>query len=350
MSGTNKSSAGPLTIGVDLGGTKVEAAVVDAAGRMLVRRRYPTDASRGAARIIAAVAACIRKCWDESPQPPAAVGIGIAGQVDAASGIVHFAPNLDWHEVPLQEELQRTLRLPVLVTNDVRAATGGEWLHGAGRDYDDLVCVFVGTGIGGGIVSGGRLLTGASNTAGEIGHMTVVAGGRRCHCPNRGCLEAYAGGWAIARRAQEAVRRDAHAGRTLLKLAGSIDRITAVIVGRAQRKGDPLSRRLVEETGHYLGAGIVGLVNGCNPRRVILGGGIIEGFPGLTAMLEQHVRAHALTTAAKELDVVRAHLANDAGVIGAAAMARVRALTTLPQRAVDRVRRKTTVPPTAPAG
>ena len=326
MSRINKSSTGQLTIGIDLGGTKVEAAVVDAGGRILVKRRYPTDAAQGAAAIIAAIARCVGMCLDESPEPPAAVGVGVAGQVDAASGTVHFAPNLDWHEVPLREQLERTLRLPVLVINDVRAATWGEWLHGAGKGCDDLVCVFVGTGIGGGVVSGGRLLTGASNTAGEIGHMTVVAGGRRCHCPNRGCLEAYAGGWAMARRTRQAVRRDPKAGRTLIRLAGDVESITTRALAEACDKADPLACRLVEETGRYLAAGIVGIVNGYNPRLVVLGGGIIAGFPGLMPMVDEHVRAHALAAAIDNLKVLPAMLGSDAGVIGAAAVVRGRTM------------------------
>lgn len=317
-----------VTIGIDLGGTKVEAAMVSAAGRILVKHRYPTDARQGAAGIIAAIARAVGKCRHGSPQAPTAVGIGVAGQVDAVTGMVHFAPNLDWHDVALKDELEDKLHLPVVVTNDVRAATWGEWLHGAGKDCDDLVCVFVGTGIGGGIVSGGRMLTGAANTAGEIGHVTIVTGGRRCRCPNRGCLEAYAGGWAIAQRAQQAVRRNPDAGQALTKLAGSVESITAVTLAKACRKADPLASRLIEETGDYLAAGIVGIVNGYNPRRVILGGGIMEGFPGLMPMIEKQVRTRALAAAVKELGVVAAMLGNDAGVIGAAAMARGKVLTT----------------------
>ena len=197
-----KPSVKTVTIGIDLGATKVQTAMVDAAGAILGKHRYPTNARRGASEIIAAIARAVGKCRYKTPRVTTAVGIGVAGQVDAVTGTVHFAPNLDWHEVALRSELERKLGLPVLVTNDVRAATWGEWLYGAGKGCDDLACVFVGTGIGGGIVSGRRMLTGAANTAGEIGHMTIVAGGRRCHCPNRGCLEAYASGWAIVKRAR----------------------------------------------------------------------------------------------------------------------------------------------------
>ena len=200
-------------IGVDLGGTKVEVAQVDSAGQVRQRLRRPTDVRDGPAAVEAEIVAAVRELRQAVDAPPIGVGVGVAGQIEAASGAVRFAPNLGWHDVPLQADLQQALGLPVAVTNDVRAATWGEWLHGAGQGCDDLVCLFVGTGIGGGVVSGGRMLTGGSNTAGELGHMTIDLHGPPCHCGNRGCLEALAGGWAIARRAQEAIGADRSAGR-----------------------------------------------------------------------------------------------------------------------------------------
>jgi glucokinase len=135
------------------------------------------------------------------------VGVGVAGQVDAATGQVLYAPNLEWHEVPLRYQLHKALGLQTLVVNDVRAATYGEWAYGAGHQTEHMICIFVGTGVGGGVVARGQVLDGCSNTAGEFGHATIVAGGRPCRCSNIGCLEAYVGGWAIARRAQEASNR-----------------------------------------------------------------------------------------------------------------------------------------------
>ncbi len=194
-----------LNVGVDLGGTKVEAALVDAEGHVVTSRRHPTDSkTKGPQRVIADIVACVGECLGEGVRNAGALGVGVAGQIDAATGTVRFAPNLGWRDVPLRAELERTLRLPVVVVNDVRAATFGEWAHGAGKGVNDLVCLFIGTGIGGGVVSGGQLLEGCCNMAGELGHMTIVAGGRPCHCPNRGCLEAYVGGWSIAERAQDA--------------------------------------------------------------------------------------------------------------------------------------------------
>jgi glucokinase len=200
--------------------------------------------------------------------------------------------------------------------------TWGEWQHGAGKGINDLVCLFVGTGIGGGVVSHGHLLQGSINTAGELGHMTVVAGGRKCHCPNDGCLEAYAGGWAIAERARDAVRANPQAGTGLLALAGDINNISAITVTQAYRNNDPLAHRLVKDTTRYLAAGVVSIIHAFNPCLIILGGGVIEGLPDYVSMMETRVRAQALPTPLENLRIATAALGNRAGVIGAAALAR----------------------------
>ena len=310
-----------VTLGVDLGGTKIETALVDTAGRIVASHRHPTHLEKGPNGVIADVVTSIKTCLDEAGMTAQGLGVGMAGQVDRA-GTVRFAPNLGWRNVPLQVKLQEALGMPVIVNNDVHAATWGEWQHGAGQGIDDLVCLFVGTGIGGGIVSGGQLLEGCYHTAGELGHMTIVAGGRHCRCPNRGCLEAYAGGWAIAERAQEAARVDPKAGQRLVTLAGSIQQISAATVTQAYTDRDPLARRLVEETAQYLAAGLVSIINAFNPCLLVLGGGVILGLPEYIAMVEGAVRENALPTAVEGLRIVIAALGDKAGVIGAAALAR----------------------------
>ena len=310
-----------VTLGVDLGGTKIETALVDAAGHILVSHHHPTQLEKGPNGVIADVVTSTKTCLDEAGMTAQGIGVGMAGQVDRA-GTVRFAPNLGWRNVPLQVRLEKALGMPVVVNNDVRAATWGEWRHGAGQGVDNLVCLFVGTGIGGGIVSGGRLLEGCNHTAGELGHTTIVAGGRQCRCPNRGCLEAYAGGWAIAERAQEAARIDPKAGQRLVTLAGSTQQISAATVTQAYTSGDPLSRHLVEETAQYLAAGLVSIINAFNPCLLILGGGVILGLPEYATMVEYAVRQNALPTAVEGLRIVIAALGDKAGVIGAAALAR----------------------------
>lgn len=317
----NKAVEKAPTLGVDLGGTKVETSLVDATGHILVSHKRPTRPEKGPDGVIADIIECVNSCLGGASQSAQALGIGMAGQIEKESGIVRFAPNLGWHNVPLRAKLEEALALPVIVTNDVRAATYGEWLYGAGQGVDDLVCLFVGTGVGGGVISGGKLLEGCSNTGGELGHMTIISGGRQCHCRNLGCLEAYVGGWAIGERAREAVRNEPKAGKALITLAGSIEKISAATVTEANANGDHLAQLIVEETAQFLAASLVGIVNAFNPCLIALGGGVIQGLPGYISFVERIVRRKALEAALEGLCIVMAALGNKAGVIGAAALA-----------------------------
>jgi glucokinase len=218
--------------------------------------------------------------------------------------------------------MEDSLGMPVAVTNDVRAVTWGEWLHGAGRGYDDLICLYVGTGIGGGVVSGGRILSGCTNSAGELGHITIEIDGPVCTCGNRGCMEALAGGWAIARRAREIIMSNPEQGKMLLRLGGgSVEAVTAETVARSAHSGDEVSLRLLDEVGKALAAGCVSLVNAFNPCRLILGGGVIDGVPELIDKVRQGVRKSALPVASKVLEVVPGLLGSRAGVVGAGSLA-----------------------------
>ena len=309
-----------VTLGVDLGGTKVEIALVDLDGQILAVRKYPTNPGKGPEGVINDVLACIKGCLGEVKLETRALGIGIAGQV-SVDGVVRFAPNLRWRNVPLRKRLEDNLKMPVVVVNDVRAAAFGEWRFGSGRGLNDVVVLFVGTGVGGGVISNGKMLTGCANFAGELGHMTIKADGRKCYCPNWGCLEAYVGGWAIAERTQEAVQADPIAGQMLLLLAGEISKITAVTLKDAYRRSDELALRLVEETGRLLSVGVVGIVNAFNPCLVILGGGVIEGLPELIEIVEDIVQSRGLESTVEGIKFEKAALGNNAGVIGAAALA-----------------------------
>ncbi len=309
-------------IGVDLGGTKAETALVDRGGKLLQRLRRPTPVEAGPDAIISEITGAVKGLIAEGGSTPLGVGVGLAGQIDPRQGLVRFAPNLGWRDVPFQRNLSQALDLPVVVTNDVRAATWGEWLHGAGKGCDDLVCLFVGTGIGGGVVSGGRMLSGCSNTAGELGHMTIDLNGPLCTCGNQGCLEALAGGWALARQAREAVSADLKAGGLLLQMAGGrLEALTARIVAEAAKSDDPLAKGLMDAALRVLTAGAISLINAFNPCRLILGGGVIEGLPHLVDRISRGVRGRALPAAIGPLQVLPAKLGSDAGVIGAAMLA-----------------------------
>ena len=310
----------PLMLGVDLGGTKVNVVLVDAAGRLLCAHKSHIRPDKEPNRVIDDISTGINLCLNETGLKAEALGIGVAAQVDL-EGVVRGSPNLGWRNVPLKKMLEKQFGLPVFVTNDVRAAAWGEWRYGSGKGVDDLAVLFVGTGVGGGVISGGNVLSGCTNSGGELGHITIVSDGRKCRCPNKGCLEAYAGGWAIAERAQEAIRTLSHEGRSLLSLAGSVDQVTAVTVSQAYREGDLLARLLVEETGRYLAAGVVSIVNAFNPCLVVLGGGVVEGIPELISIVKDIVPTMALEAAVENLKIVKAALGGDAGAIGAAALA-----------------------------
>lgn len=310
-------------IGIDLGGTKIDVAQVDAAGKVHGRLRMPTDVKNGPGAVEMQILEAVNDlCKKNFPSAPVGIGIGVAGQVESDTGVVRFAPNLNWHNLPLLTNIQRSLQISGVAINDVRAATWGEWLYGAGKDCDDFVCLFVGTGIGGGIVSGGRMLTGHNNTAGELGHIIIDMNGPVCYCGNRGCLEAFAGGRALSRRTREAISTSPDQGEYLMKLAGGeINAITTKMVAEAARSGDTLSMHIMERMADALIAGCASIVNAYNPARLVLGGGVIEGFPELIQRVEEGIRKRALSSAAAGLKVIPAMLQNDSGVVGAAAIA-----------------------------
>lgn len=315
--------ADEYSIGIDLGGTKIEGALIDSSGKILEKKRVATDVKGGPSSVEKQMIEIVQGLEASASIQTNAVGVGVAGQIALNDGSVHFAPNLNWRDVPLQKNLTQALGKQVIVDNDVRCATWGEWLHGAGIGYQDLVCIFVGTGIGGGVVSGGKLLKGASNTLGEIGHMTIELMGPVCTCGNRGCFESLAGGWGIAKKAQESVRTYQDQGKVMLELAeGQIDKITAKIVVEAVRKNDPLAKLILERAKQALAVGCTNVVNAFNPALLILGGGIIDSTPEMFLTLEMDIRQHALIAATEGLEVVTSKLGKDAGVIGAAALAK----------------------------
>lgn len=309
-------------VGVDLGGTKIAVALVDDGGYVLKQARYPTCVEEGPAAVRDRIISAVKEMRKGIRSRPAGIGIGVAGQIRRHDGMVRSAPNLGWRNVPLGEQLHKVTRLPVVVVNDVRAAAVGEWSYGAGKGCDDLICMFVGTGIGGGIIVHGRMLEGCGNSAGEIGHVVVDMKGPLCHCGRRGCMEALAGGWAIAQKARDAVLLEPTLGATMLRLAnGQPKNIETELVTNAFRTGDPLARQLVDHAAEALSVGAVNLVNAFNPCRLILGGGVVNGLPELIERVREGIRHHALITAAESVSVVAAGLGDDAGVIGAAGLA-----------------------------
>jgi glucokinase len=243
-------------------------------------------------------------------------GAGAPGPLDTRSGIVLLTPNLGWVDYPLAERLQEGLGMPVVIDNDANCAVLGEWWIGAARGSRNAIGFTIGTGIGGGIIVDGRLYHGASDCAGEIGHTTIESNGRRCACGNYGCLEAYASGSAIARRAVEALEAGAES-RMPGRAGGDLSRITAQLVYEAAEEGDELAREVVHDTAQFLGVGIANLVNVFNPEVIVVCGGVRRAGDLLFAPLRREVARRAFKPAVAAMRILPSEL-DTPGVPGAA--------------------------------
>lgn len=320
-------NASPYAIGLDLGGTKIAAGLMAADGKLLAESVRATPVRSGVASVVDALVEAAQEAATQADVPPDAilgVGLGSPGPVDERRGVVVFAPNLFWKDVPVIELLATRLPWPCWLVNDADAAALGEARYGAGQGSDSLLYLTVSTGIGGGIIIGGRLYSGAHGMAGEFGHIVVDQAGPVCRCGQRGCLEAMASGTATARRAAEALAQ----GRpsVLRELSeGDPERVTARLVGEAAERGDVLAREVLNETAHYLGLGLVTLVNSFDPDLVVIGGGLAALGDVLLDPVRKAVREGALPLASREVRVVQAGLGRLSGVIGAAAYALDRA-------------------------
>jgi glucokinase len=312
-----------LTIGVDIGGTKVAAGVVDEAGRILTHDRRATPA-KGAAAAIDTVMDLVREL--ASGHEVEAVGLGAPGFVDAGRSTVLFTPNLAWRDEPLREIVEKRCGLPAVVENDANAAAWAEARFGAGRGEPFVVLLTIGTGIGGGLVLDGRLYRGRFGVAAEIGHLNVVPGGRLCGCGNKGCWEQYASGRALVREAQELARRSPEQARHLLELAGGWpEGIAGQIVTEAAKVGDPTALRCFEVLAEWLGHGMADLGAIIDPGVFVLGGGVSEAGDILLAPTAAEYEARLTGHSHRPLAEVRlAELGPEAGIVGAADLARLR--------------------------
>lgn len=310
------------SIGIDIGGTKIAGGLVDESGRIVHKERVATPAT-DPHNIVVAVGGLIQRLAQRSPQPLTGAGVASAGYVDKIGSTVLFAPNLAWRDEPLKARLAAFTDLPVLIENDANAAAFGEFRHGAGRHIDDMIMVTVGTGVGGGIVIGGRLLRGAFGLAGEIGHMRVVPGGTRCGCGNRGCLEAYGSGTALVREAREMViSGSAYAARLAELCGGDPSTLIGAQVTQAAQEGDPASQELLAELGRWIGEACASLAALFDPELFVIGGGVADAGDLLLEPIHAGFAAQLTGRGYRpEAHFVKAELGNDAGVIGAAALA-----------------------------
>src|SRR3954468_8183786 len=311
----------PLTVGLDIGGTKVMAGVVDGTGTVLELAQRPTLGHdvRAVEDTIVELVHGFATRYDV-----AAVGIGAAGFVDTARSVVMFSPHLQWRREPLRERIVERLRVPVVVDNDANAAALAESRFGAGRGHRFVLCVTLGTGIGGALVLDQRVYRGANGMAGEFGHMQVVPDGHWCECGNRGCWEQYASGNALVRDARELVRSSSPMARQLRDMVqGNADALEGPQITEAARDGDPLSIELLADVGRWLGVGLAGMAAAFDPGCIIIGGGLADAGelligPTRTAFSRSLTgRGHRT-----EPEIVQAALGPNAGFIGAADMAR----------------------------
>ena len=312
---------GSLAIGIDIGGTKMAAGVVDEAGTVVeqVRRDTPSSSPSATEQTIVEVVNELA-----SRHEVTAVGIGAAGFIDADRSSVRFSPHLAWREEPLREAISSRVGIPVVIENDANAAAWAEWRFGAGRGAAVLACVNLGTGIGGGLVVNGALLRGGYGMAAEFGHVTVVPGGHRCECGNRGCWEQYASGNALVREARELAASKSPVAQGLLTLVGGdADAITGLVVTEAAKARDPAAVELFQDVGRWLGLGLAGLAAALDPTMFVIGGGVSEaGELLLGPAREAFGRSLTGRGYRPEALIVAAALGNDAGFIGAADLAR----------------------------
>jgi glucokinase len=311
----------PLSIGIDIGGTKVAAGVVDDNGIILERLIEPTP-SHSPLAVENAIVDVVDRL--RASHVVESVGIGAAGWVDNAQAVVAFSPHLAWRSEPLKARLSERIDVPLIVDNDANAAAWAEYRFGAGKGSSVMVCITLGTGIGGGLVINGQLFRGTYGMAGEWGHMISVPGGQRCECGNRGCWEQYASGNALVREARELARSNSPVAYRLLEMVGGDpDKITGPLVTEAALQGEPNAIELLADVGGWLGQGIANLTAALDPDLFVIGGGV-SAAGDLLLKPAQAAFDRTLTGRGyrPEARLVLAHFRNDAGLIGAADLAR----------------------------
>lgn len=313
-----------IYVGCDLGGTNIKAGLVNIEdGHVLVSGSIPTLARQGPEAVLERMAEHITDLVRESGVDKAeiqGVGISAPGVIDLETSTTEFLPNLytEWRGVPVGERMQSFLDLDISMLNDVRAITYGEWAFGAGRGVDSMACFAIGTGVGGGLVVNNQLILGFGGTAGELGHQTVDLNGPICGCGNRGCIEVFASGPAIAAEAARGVRQGWNT-----KIADLIDhdlnQLTPEIVAKAAEMGDEFAIEVWNRAGSYLGIGVANILTSVGVKRVVIGGGVAKAGDFLLEPIRREVRKRVFLMPVEKVDILPAKLGTDAGIVGMAA-------------------------------
>ncbi|PRY62648.1 glucokinase [Knoellia remsis] len=314
-------------IGIDIGGTKVAGGVVDENGEIRFRARRDTPHRSKRPQVVEDTIVDVVEELREQAPDAVAVGIGAAGFVDADRATVVFAPHLSWRHEPLRDALSERIDLPIVVDNDANAAAWAEWRFGAAQGESHVMMVNLGTGIGGAIVMDGTVIRGRYGIAGEFGHMQVVPEGQRCECGNRGCWEQYASGNALVREARAMILANSPVATDLAaRVDGRAEDLTGPIVTEAARDGDPTATELLAEIGHWLGIGIANLAAAFDPGTFVIGGGVSAAGELLLGPARETFRRRLTGRGYRpEARIVAARLGNEAGLIGAADLARAAA-------------------------
>ncbi|MGA8439226.1 MAG: ROK family protein [Candidatus Sulfotelmatobacter sp.] len=312
-------------IGVDVGGTKVAAGLVNAAGEITFQTRTPmvsNDAAAGLAAVVSAIDS-VRAESNSHSNPIAGIGICAPGPLDPRTGVVINPPNLPgWRNFPLAAAISKAYCLPVRVDNDGNAAALAEALWGAGSGYRNVFCATIGTGIGTGIVFDGRIYHGRTGAAAEGGHNTIDFHGPRCGCGKLGCIEILASGPAIARRASEKIAKDGQASAILELAGGRVDHITSEMVGRAYASGDLLAKEVLEETAALLTVWLGNIVDLLEPDVMIIGGGAGAMLRPFFGEIQERLPTWCVNSRCQEIPLLAAHYGADAGIAGGAALCR----------------------------
>ena len=314
-----------FVIGVDLGGTKILAGIFDLKLQLLGTTKFSTKPQRGPASVIERVARCVLDAIDEcdlTAKQVRGIGIGAPGAVDPEHGEVVFAPNLNWKDVALVQELEKRLDLPVFLENDCKACMLGVYEQELKAKPRHVLGIFIGTGIGGGMIINGELYAGSSHTAGELGHMVIDVNGPKCSCGNKGCFEVFSSRLALFRAIQSAIKNGEKSLLTEM-LGDDLKDLRSGDIRKAIRRGDKVVQKIVEEAAEYAGIAIGNLVNILNPEIVVLGGGVIEALNDeMMPTIVKSAKSHVLPGTFRNVEIIASKLGDNAGVTGAAVLAR----------------------------
>lgn len=312
-------------VGVDLGGTKILAGVFDAQLKCICRIKMSTKPERGPQAVIERITRCVQETVDECDldmKQVRGLGIGAPAAVDPESGRVIFAPNLKWEDVPLAKTLEKQLGVPVFAGNDCNLCALGVYETELQPKPRNMVGIFLGTGIGAGLIIEGKMYSGFNRTAGEIGHMVLQVGGPKCGCGNKGCFEALASRTAIFRQIQSAVKEGQKTVLTEM-LGDNLNDLRSGDLRKAIKRGDKFVERIIEEAAEYTGIAVANVINLINPEVVVLGGGVIDALEDeMMAILVETAHDYALPGTDKGIEIIASKLGDDAGITGAAVLAR----------------------------